>query len=187
MSQQRQKAVNTHGMVARLSTALSARACALLPSFGGSFGRCRRKEQLSMRVFRVSEELAALDGSKHTSVASSRARFAGPPATAAPPAVSSSRATSRRMICIVSRVSQMSWRRTNKPAMPCLVHLVLDQAFVRLLVQRLFGQLEVVLQQSPRLLQRQLAAAGAGVSELRALEANARRTGGGPSCTRSGA
>ena len=68
-----------------------------------------------------------------------------------------------------------------------LVHLVLDQAFVRLLVQRLFGQLEVVLQQSPRLLQRQLAAAGAGVSELRALEANARRTGGGPSCTRSGA
>jgi hypothetical protein len=45
--------------------------------------------------------------------------------------------------------------------------LVLDQAFVRLFVQRLFRQLQVVLQQPPRLLQRQLAAARAGVSELK--------------------
>ena len=51
--------------------------------------------------------------------------------------------------------------------MPCLVHLVLDQAFVRLLFQRLFRQLEVVLKQPTRLLQRELAAAGAGVSELK--------------------
>ncbi len=48
-----------------------------------------------------------------------------------------------------------------------LVHLVLDQAFVRLFVQRFFRQLQVVLQQPPRLLQRQLAAAGAGVSEVK--------------------
>ena len=74
----------------------------------------------------------------------------------------------------------------------CLVHLVLDQALVRLIVERVWWQLEIGLQQPPRLPQRQVAGGRRlGVSDekgpvVQTTRVTPERTCGVPSCSRSG-